>query len=200
MKKGTLTLSAIIVVLLIANICEVIQIKKYRATIEDVAVEAIFFKDLIKKQSDDMIIQLKSENISFDRAQNVTDENGNEIRIGDIIEKNSSTLVVRLSKLNCQTCNASHIKALKEILSENDFEKVIFLLKYDEMKEMYQFKKVNRIRHSVYKFNDDITPVDKLSIPYFFCLTKEGVVNKVFIPQEFNESTTKSYLREVLFL
>jgi hypothetical protein len=126
------------------------------------------------------------------------DENGVKSNIHDIIKNDNQTLIVRLSEYNCQSCVRSLIENIKKTFSENDLKKVIFLLDYKDVVNINFFKRITKIEKT-YKLNGQITPSDQLNVPYLFCLTKDGIVNKVFIPQEGpNEKLTKIYLNYII--
>jgi hypothetical protein len=197
MKKLSILLYAIIITLLIANIYEIYQIIKYRNSIKYIINDINLYRDREKRQTDNLIIQLKCENTRLMINQTLMDENDVERDLADIIKNNSPTLVVRLSEFNCKTCVNSLIQIIKETFSELDLKKVIFLLDYKDSISVNFFKRVSGIKYT-YKANDKITCLDELNVPYLFCLTKDGIINKVFIPQEgVNEKLTKSYLEYI---
>ena len=197
MKKTTF-LYLFLIILLTANIYWIYQEKINKAKIQNLTYKLLAGNEAISDQANKLVKRLEAEDIIIDINQDILDEKGMNKKLSTVIQENQLSLIVRYSKLNCQTCVSSDLKILNGLFSKEDKKKVFFLSRYNTEMEMHQFKRSNHIENEVLKLDNEITQIDELNIPYFFCLTKEGQIDKVFIPDENKKELTEVYLKYIL--
>lgn len=200
MQKKIIFAYSLISILLIVNIYEVSQIKQHRKANKELSEKLRFNNELIELHKKNIVMQIEAEGIALNFGKITSENNIDLITLESFLKKSDNILVIRYSQMNCQTCVDDQLKVLKQILPENILENIVLLAKYNSTKNMYQFKRLNQIKAPIFKLDEDITPIDNLNIPYFFCVNKEGIIGKVFIPSKVNPEFTKEYLKQVVDL
>jgi hypothetical protein len=144
------------------------------------------------------LLQMKSEGTRIDLSEEFLDENGKLNRLIDIVEGHPFRIVLRYSQIGCHTCIDKKIQLLNQVIPDTLMDKVVLLSKLSTKKDLVIFRRVHNLENPFYQNDKNFTPIDSINIPYFFLITKDGFINKVFIPQDgINEDMTKSYLRYI---
>lgn len=126
-------------------------------------------------------------------------EEGDKVTIGDIIN-GENKIMLKYNKLNCSVCNDEEIKNIKKELSKTNTEKIILISKYDELKELVIFKRVNNLHIPVYNLSEGmfLSPIDKKNYTYYFTIDSSLIIKDCFIPIQNYPELSKYYLQSQL--
>lgn len=126
MKNKSALISLILIALLIANFIEINQIKKHKDITQSILKIRDQCQDYIKQQSNYIRTQLRFENTRLTKDKLIYDEIGNEISITNMTKSTYPIVVLRISKLNCQTCIRELLGFLEKIFSEKKGRILLF--------------------------------------------------------------------------
>jgi hypothetical protein len=120
------------------------------------------------------------------------------ITTNQITKNNEVTLIIRNTIFNCQTCRNKQLSLIKETIPLDKLNKVILLTSLtNNTKDVMLLKRVNQLELLTYETNLNITPIDSLNIPYFFCINKDGIIFNTHILREEDDARTKIYLNAI---
>jgi hypothetical protein len=125
MKRITIILTySFLLILLFVNFYRVAQLKDNREVTKELFERINFMDDRVKIYEQYILIQLKAEGIPLD-LRKITSENDDDLsRLITLINGGQNILVVRYSKLSCQTCMDIQLEVIKKKLSEKVLENV----------------------------------------------------------------------------
>jgi hypothetical protein len=137
--------------------------------------------------------------ISINKNVVLITEEGDKVTIGDIIN-GENKIMLKYNKLNCSVCNDEEIKNIKKELSKTNTEKIILISKYDELKELVIFKRVNNLHIPVYNLSEGmfLSPIDKKNYTYYFTIDSSLIIKDCFIPIQNYPELSKYYLQSQL--
>ncbi|MFL1011686.1 hypothetical protein [Flavisericum labens] len=118
------------------------------------------------------------------------DENGDTVFLKKL---KRPLLVIKYSKLNCNTCVDSLLSSLKRIKKDIPHA---FFTDYEYDRDLYLFKRINNIKSKVYKTKYK-TSIDSLNMPYVYVLDEDLSQKSVFIPKKENILDFDNYLSEI---
>ncbi|WP_269243371.1 hypothetical protein [Flavobacterium limnophilum] len=143
------------------------------------------------------IYERENENLELDGNLPLIDIEGNTVLVKNIIKANS--LVLRFSELNCGECINAEINAL--VNNKNKIKKnVILIAYYQDRRNLFVFfkdfqnKGLTNIQMYLLPNEALLIPLDKLNIPYYFCINSNLIMNNFFIPQKDKSTLSKVYL------
>jgi hypothetical protein len=191
----------IIIILIILNSILAYKIKSNNN--DFITIFALLNEKLNKNKTElltfeqNFIQQGENENLELDGNLPLIDIEGNTVLVKDIIKANS--LVLRFSELNCEECINAEIDALvnkKDKIKKN----VILITYYQDRRNMFVFYKdfqnkgLANIKMYLLPNEALLIPMDKLNIPYYFCVNSNLKMNNFFIPQKNKPTLSKVYL------
>ncbi|MBU1097491.1 MAG: hypothetical protein KKB34_13505 [Bacteroidetes bacterium] len=137
--------------------------------------------------------------ISINKNVVLITEEGDKVTIGDIIN-GENKIMLKYNKLNCSVCNDEEIKNIKKEFSKTNTEKIILISKYDELKELVIFKRVNNLHIPVYNLPEGmfLSPIDKKNYTYYFTTDSSLIIKDCFIPIQNYPELSKYYLQSQL--
>ncbi len=186
------------VALIISNVFWIFKAGKNVDIIKSFKQKEDLLQSIKDKQIELRLLQIKSEGTRIDLTAEFIDENGNFNRLADLLENYPFRLVLRYSQIGCHTCIDKKIQLLHQEFPDTLRDKVVLISKLSTKKDLTIFRRIHNLKNPFYQYNKNFTPIDSINIPYFFIITKEGLIEKVFIPQDgVNEDMTKSYLRYI---
>lgn len=198
MKK---TIYILIIILIILNSFLAYKIKSNNSGF--ITIYSLLNKKLDKKKSEllafeqNFIQEKENENLKIDGNLGLIDISGKTVLAKDIIKANS--LVLRFSELNCGACIDAEINAL--IKNKNKIKKDAILIAYYQDKRNlfvfykdFQKKGLTNFKMYLLPNNDLHIPLDKLNIPYYFCINSDLTMNNFFIPQKDKPKLSNVYL------
>ncbi len=198
MKKTTYIL---IIILIILN--SVLAYKIKTNSNEFITIYSLLNKKLDKNKSElltfkqNFIQEKGNENLKLDGNLELIDIEGNTVLAKDIIKKNS--LVFRFSELNCGACIDAEINALVD--NKDKIKKdVIFIVYYQDNRNLFVFYKefqkkgLTNIKMYLSPNKGLSIAMDKLNMPYYFCVNSNLVMSNFFIPQKEKPKLSQVYL------
>lgn len=69
---------------------------------------------------------------------------------------------------------------------------------YTNERDLYSFKKSNKLDINIYNVNYLGIPIEDMNVPYLFVLTENRIINSLFIPIKENTRLTKRYYKLIL--
>lgn len=202
MKK--ITYLAIIILIILNSVLAY----KIRST----SNEFIKVCSLLNKKSDKNKVELstfehnfikenENEYLELDGNLPLVDIAGKTVMAKEIIKANS--LVFRFSETNCESCIDAEINAL--VKNKDKIKKdVILIAYYQDKRDLFVFYKdfqnkgLTNIKMYLLANNALLIPLDKLNIPYYFCVNSDLTMNNFFIPQKDKPRLSKAYLDNTL--
>lgn len=143
------------------------------------------------------IREKENENLKLNSNIELIDIEGKTVLAKDIFKTNS--LVFRFSELNCGECIDAEIDAL--VNSKDKIKKdVILVAYYQTPRDLFVFykelQKKGMINFKMYLSPDKglAIPIDKLNMPYYFCVNGNLIMNNFFIPQKEKPNLSEVYL------
>jgi hypothetical protein len=127
----------------------------------------------------------------------IIDKNGNELKISDLIT--TTSLILKISKLNCNTCTSQNIDLLQKFCDKHNFseDKVIIIYQDSNIRDVVLLQRSLKNKIPIYRIketNDLQLDIDKLNIPYFFLLDSNFQPNLIHVTnKQFPEFTEKYF-------
>lgn len=146
--------------------------------------------------------RIKDELGSINKNCIVVDDNGNELRISDLIT--STTLIFKISKLNCSSCINQNIEILNKILGKYNFKKGDIIVLYQDcnIRDQVLLKRLFEIEIPIYRIPSSIEDlqleIDELNVPFFFLVDSCFQPNLIHVLDRQTPQITERYI-EILF-
>ena len=142
------------------------------------------------------MLELDAENQDIVQIK-MLNENGNMINIRDIAKNDK--LVFRYSEMNCNVCVDSQLVVLKQLCELIGENKIIIITTYVNALNMAKFKRINQIKPPIYNLIGEGLglQIDSLNMPFYFTLTKDGIITNVFIPEKEYPKSTQLYIKTI---
>lgn len=127
----------------------------------------------------------------------IWNETNKQLHLKEIVSE--PKLIFRISEFNCSSCVDSAIVVLNNYYSKFN-DKLIILASYSNVRDLYVFKRINRIESPVYNIKEGEIrlPADKGVSPYFFLLDENLKTNLFHRPLKSNKDRTIRYLNLVM--
>lgn len=143
------------------------------------------------------IKEKENENLELDGNLPLLDIEGNTVLAKEIIKTNS--LVFRFSELNCHECIDAEIDAL--IKNKIKIKKnIVFIAYYQNKRDLFVYSKdfnnkgLTNIKMYFLPDKALLIPIDKLNMPYYFCVNSDFKMTNFFIPQKDKPKLSNIYL------
>lgn len=143
------------------------------------------------------IREKENDNLKLDGNLTLMDIAGNTVFVKDIVKANS--LVFRFSELNCGECMDAEINVLVD--NKDKIKKdVIFIVYYQDNRNLFVFYKefqkkgLTNIKMYLSPNKGLSIAMDKLNMPYYFCVNSNLVMSNFFIPQKEKPKLSQVYL------
>lgn len=136
-----------------------------------------------------------SGNLELNDNTELVDIDGNVILVKEIFKRNS--VVLRYSEFNCKDC----IEAEINVLIKNKLkEEIILIAFYQNRRDLFvfreEFKKrgLNSTKMFLLPDRGLNIPIEKLNMPFYFCIDSNLTMTNFFIPQKDKPKLTEVYL------
>lgn len=198
MKPIKIILYLFFFVLIISNVFWLFQAVKNTNVINSYKQREDFIQGQKKTQLNMRFIQIKSEGTQIGLSEEFEDENGKVNRLIDLVKDSHFRIVLRYSQIGCHTCIDKKVQLMKQEFSDIDRNKVLILSKLSTKRDLVAFRRIHSLENPIYQYDKNLTSIDSINVPYFFILTKSGIIEKVFIPQDdIDEELTTAYLKYI---
>jgi len=188
-----------LIILTISNIYWISQNRKNVNIIKLIQQKDDGIKSIQETQLRLSLLQLESVGTHIDLSQEFIDESGKPNCLIDLLKGYPFRIILRYSQIGCHPCIDKTIKLFQEEFPDTLKNRVILLSKLSTRKDLVIFRRIHNIMNPLYQYDENLTQIDRLNIPYFIIINKEGVIAKVFIPQEgVNDKLTRVYLKLLL--
>lgn len=190
--------NSILVILAISVCAGVFYITKKQAglAIKNLENENIRLNNEMSLLYNNMGVQFDSEDSRIDLGTRVLSMDGDTLLLGDVLTKDSSTLILRYSDSFCLICVDQEISNLNQLVSEGITFNIVGLSDFKDLGKFKNFNRLKSVKFKPYNLIDELTiPLEKLQIPYaFFVGNNEPYARKVFVPsKDIPENSTRYY-------
>lgn len=155
--------------------------------------------ELIGTMKKNMRIELESENKSITGNEKLYNENGDSLLIKNILN-NENKIVFYFNQINCESCVEAEIQHILKMPNLIRNKKLILLSKYNDMKELMLFKRINRI-DSLQIFNLKNgklnLPFEDHNVPIVFVVTKNLKLEYLFVPNKNVHGLSENYYKVI---
>ncbi len=137
--------------------------------------DGVAVQDLLLKS---VLAQVKLSFFQLKNNPSIEDENGNILKLFDAISK--KVLVYRISQSYCSECNKAQMSYVKTLSNQLGSDKIIVLGSFSTYKDLAIYAKSSQITVPTFNIADSslsILPMEALQTPYYFLLSKEGMIN-----------------------
>jgi hypothetical protein len=166
------------------------------------------------KKQDKKLIQEPSDELNVLRTNLSTEIENSNIRLNDILVKDSSDnviplqeffkkgqnviLVYRFSEMNCESCVSYSIHTLLQWIDSIDKDNILFLGAYRNNKIFNRQKPL----YGIHEFNVANTPnlnlpAENIGYPYYFVLDSTLNVSNLFVPDKGFPQLNNAYLKNI---
>ena len=198
MKTINIFLYLLFIVLIISNVFWIFQAGEKVNIIKSFKQRDNFLQSIKNTQLELSLFQIKSEGARIDLMEEIVDENGKAKRLIDLVKEHPYNFVLRYSQIGCNSCIDKKIQLLHQEFPDTIINKVILLSKLSTKRDLVTFRKAHNLNNLFLNYDNNITPIDSINKPYFFIITKDGLIEKVFIPIEgVNDELTEAYLEYI---
>lgn len=187
----------IIVILLLLDIFLLNYLINYRSNTngEDPGEKGMKSEQLIG------ITSIKDEIKKINTNCILLDIDSQELRLTDLI-KEGPILILKISKLNCQTCVDENIKHLKSLFRKHNVAKgkIVILYQESNTRDLSMLRRSINAEISIYqiKSQDKLTlNMDELNVPYFFILDANYLPRIIHVSNRVFPDSTMEYLEIV---
>lgn len=191
----------IIIILIILNGILAYKIKSNNN--DFINVYSLLSKKLDKSKADLLIFEYnfsrerENNNLELDGNIELIDIEGKTVLAKDVFNTNS--LVLRISELNCGECVDAEIKALLD--NKDKIKKdVVLIAYYQNPRDLFVFYKefqkkgLTNIKMYLAPEKGLAISIDKLNMPYYFCVDSNLIMTNFFIPQKEKPKLSQVYL------
>lgn len=198
MKKITYM---IILILIILN--SVLAYKFKSNSIEFNTIYTLLNKKLEKNKSEvltyehNFIKEKENDYLKLDSNLELINVEGRTVLAKDVLKTNS--LIFRFSELNCEECIDAEIDVL--LGNQDKFKKdVILIAYYQNQRDLFVFYKefqkkgLTNIKMFLSPEKGLDIPIDKINMPFYFCVNSNLIMNNFFIPQKEKPIFSQVYL------
>lgn len=126
-----------------------------------------------------------------------TDKNV-ELNLGELVNNGEKVLIFRYADVNCNICYVSELAILNEVFPEEE-KNVIVLCSYFNHRDYVVFKKMNKIKFSIYRVAHDAFnwEMEYYSAPYFFLLHPDLSISNIYMPDKSFPDLSRKYLNNI---
>ncbi len=109
------------------------------------------------------------------------------------------TLALFYPSKSCKPCAESIISQLNEAIKKYKLENVVLITDFDEIRELFVFCRLNKIKFPAYKIVGDQEDIRSLInyIPYYVILDNNLIKNSTFVAPNDKPDVTEKYLEIV---
>lgn len=167
---------------------------------------AIFLScDFSKKKNNPVVTYYNSIAVNYNNLQLgnllITNEEKDTIQLSKLVKK--KTLVFRFSEINCSSCITNEFSNIKKSNLISSTSDLLILASYQNPRNLLLFKRLNKLEgYKIYNINEEqLTPlkeIEEISIPYFFTIDQNGIIDDIFIPYKGDNTRTDKYLKAQL--
>lgn len=107
----------------------------------------------------------------------------------------SPKLVFHYSELNCMQCVDQEVGKIKKLAQKIGRENILIVATYDNIRDLFLFKRVNNLELPVYKLPDEGIglPLEKANVPFLFIIDEEFKSKLVFVPEKTLPAMSEKY-------
>jgi hypothetical protein len=187
-----------LIILLVSNMYWISQNRRNVNIIKLMQQKDDGIKSIQETQLKISLLQLESEGTHIDLSEEFIDESGKPNRIIDLVKGYPFRIILRYSQIGCHPCIDKTIKLFQQEFPDTLKNRVILLSKLTTKKDLVMLRRIHNIMNPFYQYDKNLTPIDRLNVPYFITINNEGIIAKVFIPQEgVNDKLTNDYLKYI---
>lgn len=161
-------------------------------TITNTKASVQLYRIQITGVQNNTIEAIKLENNEISPTAKIYDEQHQQYQIG---REGKKTLYFRLFEQNCVRCLTEYIKTLDDFCSKNHLDYKL-ISNFSSKNSLKIFKTSGNIKSPVMTC-DTLLKNENVDLPYFFTLSPDGRVDKIFMPQEGMDRYETMYLNSI---
>jgi len=152
---------------------------------------------IITYETNDSIRLIKSC-LGLDPNMEMITLSGVKVKLVDVF--NTRKLVIRYSKLSCNSCVENEFELLKEFVKKIGANNIVMITDYENTGNLFRFLRINKMEDfDVYLTQDhELQSVLEFhNMPYYFILDSRLILKSIFIPNKEDNEFTKSYFNSI---
>lgn len=198
MKNITYSFLVLIILFNIALISVVIKTKdKYNKYVKDYTIYNDSLWSLRDNNRNLLLINRLLSKLQNDKILNtlLLDENGDTTKLIKLASE-TPKLIFKYSEINCETCIEEQFVLLKKITNKIGANNIIILAKYNSLRNLSKFIRINNIEYRVFNMLEKLSSND-LDIPYYFILDRSQLIKHPYIPLAHYTEPVLEYYSEI---
>ncbi len=152
----------------------------------------IIINELFQKDSLDILL----DNMPLKEELKLKDSDNSTITLEKIAKE--SKIILRLPEFSCTSCFEESLIAFKKFIDRIGDNNVIIISKYENPRDLYMFKRINKFTCSVYNIKEDTGLIaENNSFPFIFFIDESMKTKDLHVIRKGDSKLTEFYLENM---
>ncbi len=142
-------------------------------------------------------IRLRFENQKILYNPIIVSENGEEVTLKQLTNKNNKLIVFNFSEGSCDDCTIIELQKIKKIFYQDKNKvRILVLAKYSNTRHLTVFKKTHGLDFEIFRTKEGL--LKELNMPFYFVLDSDFILKDLYVPAKEIPDLTTDYFNIIL--